>query len=35
MLTSAIGFSLKVERNEAAAGVSPGRDPVDSEHGDR
>ena len=35
VLTSSIGFSLKVERAEAAAGIPHGRDPVDSEHGDR
>jgi TerC family integral membrane protein len=35
VLTSAIGFSMKAERVEAAAGVPPGRDPVDSGHGDR
>jgi hypothetical protein len=35
VLTSAIGFSLKAERDDAAAGISHGRDPVDSEHGDR
>jgi tellurite resistance protein TerC len=35
VLTSAIGFSLKAERIEAAAGISHGQDPVDSEHGDR
>jgi tellurite resistance protein TerC len=34
VLTAAIGFSMKAERLEAA-GVSQGRDPVDSEHGDR
>jgi tellurite resistance protein TerC len=35
VLTSAIGFSLKAERIEAAAGIAHGQDPVDSEHGDR
>jgi tellurite resistance protein TerC len=36
VLTAAIGFSLKAERIEAAAaGQPPGRDPVDSGHGDR
>ena len=35
VLTSAIGFSLKAERTEAAAGIAHGQDPVDSEHGDR
>jgi hypothetical protein len=35
VLTSAIGFSLKAERADAATGISGGRDPVDSEHGDR
>ena len=35
VLTSSIGFSMKVERAEAAAGIPHGRDPVDSEHGDR
>ena len=35
VLTSSIGFSIKVERAEAAAGIPHGRDPVDSEHGDR
>jgi tellurite resistance protein TerC len=34
VLTAAIGFSMKAERSEAA-GISHGRDPVDSEHGDR